>query len=517
MEWLYYLLEANLYLLLFYAFYRFALQHQTFYSSNRFYLLASSITAFLIPLTQLGLLKPAPIVYQMDVIQDLPVEQTIDYKVIIYSIYVLIALVFAFKLATNLFKIIRIWLKAKKTNKGTITFIELDEQSTAFSFFNLLFIHPSLASKPTVLKHEMVHIKQKHSFDILFFEILQIICWFNPMIYFIKKDIKLLHEYIADDESTDVETDKHAYAMFLIENSFGTPTTPLANQFFNQSILKRRINMLNKKKSGSWSQLRIAMAVPLTGIMLCASTLAFSKDYGYFDLLPEKSNVIASLQQDVKPVKKAKTEKDQVKFPPPIVKPDGKNLKTPPPVEPPPPSYRTKKDQVKFPPPVVKPDGKNLKTPPPVEPPPPSYRTKKDQVKFPPPIVKPDGKILKTSPTVVPPPVPQKEDQVKFPPPIVKPDKKNINDRAEDVTKTRTLREIQKNQEAMNAGNKRIEKSLQQQITRDQVKVNQEKVKAEIKKEREKSNAEKLTKLYNASKFQTMFYPTKEKKEEVGC
>jgi len=517
MEWLYYLLEANLYLLAFYAFYRVALQHQTFYSNNRFYLLASSITTFVIPLTQLGFLKPAPIVYQMDVIQDYPIEQTIDYAAIIYCIYIIIALGFTIKLSNNLFKIINIWLKAKKTNNGNITLIELNDQSTAFSFFNLLFIHPSLAGKPTVLKHEMVHIKQKHSFDILFFEILQIICWFNPIIYFIKKDVKLLHEYIADDESTSVETDKHSYAMFLIENSFGTPTTPLANQFFNQSILKRRINMLNKKKSGSWSQLRLALALPLTGAMLCASTLAFSKDYGYFDLLPEKSNVVLSPQQEVKPVKKAKSEKDQVKFPPPVVKPNGKNLKTPPPVEPPPPSYKTKEDQVKFPPPIVKPDGKNLKTPPPVEPPPPSYRTKKDQVKFPPPIVKPDGKNLKTSPVVETPPVPQKEDQVKFPPPIVKPDKKKVNEKAEDVTKVRILGEIEKQQQAIKARDKRVANFDQQQIIRDQVKADQEKIKQEIKKAREKSSAEKLTTLYKASKFQALFYPTKTTKGEVGC
>ena len=506
MEWLYYLLEANLYLLLFYGFYRLLLQHQTFYSNNRYYLLTSSITSFLIPLMQLGFLRTAPIVdnalfpppilyteEQLVQMQLAALQEPINYTTYLYAFYLLIAIGFALKLSFNVFKIVRIWLKAKKTNKGKITLIELEGQSTAFSFFNLLFIHPSLANKPIVLKHEMVHIKQKHSFDILFFEIIQIICWFNPIIYLIKNDIKLLHEYIADQESADLETDKHTYAMFLIENSFGSPTTPLANQFSNQSILKRRINMLNKKKSVGWTRFRLLLVLPLAVAMLCTSTLSFSKSYGYFDLLPEKSKITESIEQEANSVEKVKTStKNQVKFPPPVVKKDqvkfpppvvrknmtffatrdfkissthppyvdkryilfnGKhvsdtsfwgvfnatsikhinaseaiskygeiagngaveitggninfinpgNVVPPPPIESPPPGYKSQKDQVKFPPPIVKPNGKNLKTPPAVEPRPPRYQSKKDQVKFPPPIVKPKAKSSETAPAVEPP------------------------------------------------------------------------------------------------------------------
>jgi hypothetical protein len=175
----------------------------------------------------------------------------------------------------------------------------------------------------------MVHIKQKHSFDILFFEIMQIICWFNPVIYFIKRDAKLLHEYIADEQSAGLESEKHTYAMFLIENSFGNLTTPLTNQFFNQSILKRRINMLNKKRTAGWARLRLLLTLPLGGAMLCTSTMAFTKDYGYIDLLPEKS--FSNTFQEVPKVENIKKQtapkvenvkRDQVKFPPPIVKND---------------------------------------------------------------------------------------------------------------------------------------------------------------------------------------------------
>ena len=375
MNWLYYLLETNLYLVLFYGFYRLFLQNETFYNLNRYFLLLSTLLSFTFPVLQVGLIK-------LSIKQNLKpigeISGSIETTAVnwIYIFYLFIALCFALKLSFGICNILRMWLNSKKHKAGDITLIELNGESTAFSFFNLLFIHPALADEAAVIKHEMVHIKQKHSFDVLFFELVQIICWFNPLLYFIKKDIKLLHEYIADELTTDADIQKHEYALLLIQNSFGLTAQPITNQIFNQSILKRRINMLNKKRTAGWARLRLLLVFPLAGAMLCASTMAFTKDYGYVDLLPEKSEDAAPIQENPKvgSIKKSTTPKiknvkkqDQVKFPPPIVKPDKpiKLLKTPPPpVEPPPPS---KVDVVKFPPPIVKPDKprKALKTPPP--------------------------------------------------------------------------------------------------------------------------------------------------------
>jgi len=334
MNWLYYLLEANLYLAAFYGFYRLLLHKETFYSSNRYFLLLTSAVAFILPIMQLGFLKPTPVInneafgptifYTEDQakVPSTPIQESFNLTDWLYPIYLIIALVFTIKLGISILKIIHLWLKAEKTKTGNITLIELKEQTTAFSFFNLLFIHPNLIEKQTVLNHEMVHIKQKHSIDILFFEVLQIFCWFNPIIYFIKKDIKLLHEYIADDLSTNFGIQKHEYALFLIQNSFGVAPVPLTNQIFNQSILKRRINMLNKKRTADLARLRLLIALPLVGAMLYTSTMAFTKDYGYVDLLPEKSNEAVPVQE------KPKVEKETVRFSPSIVK-QSKNSFTP--------------------------------------------------------------------------------------------------------------------------------------------------------------------------------------------
>ena len=340
MDWLYYLLEANLYLLVFYGFYRLFLYNETFYNSNRYYLLFTSLLAFIIPVLQLGFLKPVPtdhnvafpppVLYTKAQLAEMAARSSqgnFDFTGYLYPIYLIIALGFAIKLGFAIFKIIKLWLKATKKNTGAFTLIELEHEASAFSFFNLLFINPNLAQKQTVVAHEMVHIKQKHSLDVLFFELLQIICWFNPIIPLLKKDIQLLHEYIADEQTANTSMQKHEYAMFLIENSFGIVPISLTNQIFNQSILKRRINMLNKKRTANWARLRLLLALPLAIAMLGTSTLAFAKDYGYVDLLPEKSSLQETIQEvpKVENIKKQQNPKvknikrAQVKFPPPIV------------------------------------------------------------------------------------------------------------------------------------------------------------------------------------------------------
>jgi len=339
MAWLYYLLEANLYLLAFYGLYLFLLQHETFYSINRYYLLGTCLIAFLLPIFQIGILNPnqvidqvtfpPPIIYEGEKpanLTTLNADGIFNISNYIYAVYLFIACGFAVKLFFRIAKIVIIWLKAKKQRNGKVTIIELKDD-VAFSFFNLLFIHPHLEKKQAVIKHEMVHIEQKHSVDILFFEIVQIICWFNPIIYFLKKDIKLLHEFIADDLSTKADMKKHEYAMFLIESSFGISPIPLTNQFFNQSILKKRINMLNKKRTANWAKLRLLLALPLTGGMLCASTMAFTKDYGYVDLLPEKSITTNTINREASRIEavniqdtiKFKKPKKDIRFPPPKI------------------------------------------------------------------------------------------------------------------------------------------------------------------------------------------------------
>lgn len=299
MTWLNYLLEANLYLAIFYGFYLLFLQKETFYGLNRAYLILSSIISFVIPfITVSGFNQLLNNQRELDLVSIDPKLgkpanslSLISPEEIGTYIYLTVALYFSVRLFLSVYKIISLAIKAKRSRSGNIIYLELSDTQTAFSFFNLLFINPRSIGKTTIIKHELVHIQQRHSLDVLFFELLRILNWFNPVVWLVQKDIKLLHEYIADEVTTNNDVQKHEYAMFLIQNSFGVTSHYLTNQIFNSSILKRRINMLNRKRSAGRARLKILLTVPVLGGMLFASTVAFSKNYALIDLYPEQSGV----------------------------------------------------------------------------------------------------------------------------------------------------------------------------------------------------------------------------------
>jgi len=310
-NWLYYLLEANLYLAVFYAFYRLFLHQETFYTLNRYYLITATVFSFILPFLQVGYLnnlfsatQENMMVVTSVVYQKRAAPATFGYFELsgfLFTIYLVITLGFLVKMLFTLTRIFSIYFKSSRRKIDKITLIELRDQHAAFSFFNILFIHPDLKEKDTVLKHEMVHVTQKHSADVIFFEVVQIISWFNPIVYFLKQDIKLLHEYIADEQTTTSGIQKHDYALFLIQHSFGPIPNKLSNQIFNESLLKRRIKMLNKQKSGGLAKFRLLLLVPVATGLLCASTMAFTKDYAV-DVYPQ--TIITQTPQDTGKIEK---------------------------------------------------------------------------------------------------------------------------------------------------------------------------------------------------------------------
>ncbi len=308
MNWLYYLAEANIYLSVFYLAYCAFLNTQTYYQLNRVYLIGSCIVAFILPVLQIGALKPeqvvtaAPVVeYQLPVAQyteQLPVTNNIvqvaaaptlstdDYLWFGYLIGAAILLVLLLVKLYSLYKLVN---KVSNTKQANYKLIQLPQTDIAFSFFNYLFIGNNAHGAKTIIRHELVHIRQKHSVDIVFLEMLKIINWFNPFIYLLQNSLKTVHEYIADEQTVAHETDPISYSTFLLNNAYGTGGPSVTHSFFNYNLLKKRITMLNQKKSGNLARLRYLVAVPVVAASLCASTMAFSKNYGWIDIAPATS------------------------------------------------------------------------------------------------------------------------------------------------------------------------------------------------------------------------------------
>ena len=301
MSWLHYLIEANIYLSVFYLFYCLFLVKETHYTLNRAYLLASSVVAFILPLIQVGILKPVAAVAQQVAVlpgnmvyaTTIPAPVTVEppaftlQDATFYTYLTGVVVVFSL-LGIKLYKLYSLGRAQQKENLDGYKLVNLHDSNTAFSFFNYLFIGDAAPGRAVIIQHELVHIRQKHSADIILMELLKIVNWFNPFIYLLQNSLKTVHEYIADDLTAGQEEDKLSYSTFLVNNAYGVSGLPVTHSFFNYNLLKKRIMMLHQERSGKLARLKYLMAIPLCMALLATSTLSFSKNYGWITVLPAK-------------------------------------------------------------------------------------------------------------------------------------------------------------------------------------------------------------------------------------
>ncbi len=288
MNWLYYLGEANLYLCVFYSCYCLFLTKETHYTFNRVYLLFSCAISLLLPLIQLGWLKPAEHVVQYVAPVAVTAEHFSIWDGLLYS-YLTGVVILTIQFIAKFYQL----NKLARTNPSSIDvgfkLVFLEESNTAFSFFNYLFIGTDVSEFELIKRHELVHIRQKHSADIVFLELFKILNWFNPLVYLLQNSLKTIHEYIADEQTATSETDTLTYSTFLVNNAYGLSGSSITHSFFNYNLLKKRIIMLHQQRSGNLARLKYLVAIPLCAVLLCTSTLAFSKSYGWINIASKDS------------------------------------------------------------------------------------------------------------------------------------------------------------------------------------------------------------------------------------
>jgi hypothetical protein len=243
MSWIYYLLEANLYLTVFYMLYYLIFSRETYYQLNRIYLLGSTLLAFSIPLMQIGVLNPPSPHLQNVVVTTihsqiayLPLKKVantswpnINYFLLTYAIVVLLLLI---NFLVKIYKLTRLSHANKIAIHADFKLVELHSENNAFSFFNYLFINPGLTLSSTIIHHELIHIKQKHSWDIVYLELLKIINWFNPVVYLLQNSMKEVHEFIADNYTVGDQQNIAVYTDLLINNAYGINENTITNTFF---------------------------------------------------------------------------------------------------------------------------------------------------------------------------------------------------------------------------------------------------------------------------------------------
>lgn len=259
-----YLLESSILMMLFYSLYYFLLRNQKTFTFNRFYLLGSTCLALVIPVLSLDFLTTQSDTLNRSIatIQDwqtsnLPItELGEDPKyslpfLVLTSVFILGVL---FKLSRFILAFRKVWMLKKShpiSMIGNTPVVQVSEPIPPFSFLRYAFINTSIFQSDSfdqILAHEQVHIKQKHSYDLIFIEILACFYWFNPIVWMISRSIKASHEYIADQNIIDHGYPSFAYQTLLLEQVVIRHSNKLMPHF-NLSFIKKRITMMNTKKS----------------------------------------------------------------------------------------------------------------------------------------------------------------------------------------------------------------------------------------------------------------------------
>ncbi|MEH6769587.1 energy transducer TonB [Maribacter arcticus] len=277
-----YILECIAFQLLFLVIYDFFLKRETFFQWNRVYLLGTFLLSLILPWVKIEAFKQQvpqtfagypDFLWNLNAVQVVPIEEVSGWQLtwqegIFYSGMFLALLFFVFKLR----QVYLLKKHGEQVQFPNFTQVIITNSSIAFSFFKSIFIGDKVLKMKhdTIIEHELVHIRQGHTWDLLFFELMRIIGWFNPLVYVYQNRVSELHEFIADAHVA--KEDKSEQYQQLLSQVFQTEHISFINQFFTKSLIKKRIVMLQKSKSKKVWQLKYLLLIPMVlGILLYTS------------------------------------------------------------------------------------------------------------------------------------------------------------------------------------------------------------------------------------------------------
>ncbi|WP_435260745.1 M56 family metallopeptidase [Tenacibaculum sp. nBUS_03] len=264
-----YFLKSASCLALLLLFYHIILEREKMHNFNRFYLLGAVIVSFLTPLFTIETI--VIVTDEPEYIDEITGSNEIATNSINYFVYLLyiwltltgILLIRFFKNLWNLSKIIR---SNEKIGYKKATLVLVNDTISPYTFWNYIFINKEEFNNKKIEKelftHELTHVTQKHTFDVLFLELLLITFWFNPMFYLLKKYIQLNHEFLADSNVIIVHKNISKYQYLLLNKTAWNNNYYLASNF-NYSLTKKRLIMMTTKSSKSKIMLKKLAIVPL--------------------------------------------------------------------------------------------------------------------------------------------------------------------------------------------------------------------------------------------------------------
>ncbi|WP_346859130.1 M56 family metallopeptidase [uncultured Draconibacterium sp.] len=282
-----YLGNASTGIVLFYLMYWFFLRKETFHSANRIFLVLGLVCSVVLPLfpLQYSVLLEAEntgkaIKTISDTFKHIPVfagdtdMSTVDFgwQQAILLVYLTGAAIFLLRLLIQSFVLIHLMIKYRIKSINGIRIVENEKYGLPFSFFNVVFINPKFHTQddlPEILAHEQVHIRENHWFDLLFIELLTVIFWFNPFIWFFERSIKQNHEYLADKGVLAQGHTVGRYQALLVNQLMGMQIIGITNNL-NFALNTNRLKMMTKMKTSRKNGVKFTLALPVLAFLLFA-------------------------------------------------------------------------------------------------------------------------------------------------------------------------------------------------------------------------------------------------------
>ncbi|MEM9000986.1 MAG: peptidoglycan DD-metalloendopeptidase family protein [Bacteroidota bacterium] len=278
------LLKSSGILLVFLCCYSICLKKETFFKSNRCFLAAGLLISTFLPfltLTKTILVEIGPtttaiesVVYETKIVES-GVTPIIDpdplhWHATIFITYLIGTVFFSYRLIRQLLAIYSIKKEGVVLKEDNFYHVKTKKQISPFSFFHHIFYHPTQFNAnelKTIIEHEKIHARQFHSIDILLLEIVLIISWFNPLLWLYKRMVKQNLEFLADSKTCHNQEEKKFYQYLMLKQAIAPHKFVLANPFFN-SLIKKRIVMLNQNQSKRVNALKILWVLPFLAVFL---------------------------------------------------------------------------------------------------------------------------------------------------------------------------------------------------------------------------------------------------------
>ncbi|MEO1053255.1 MAG: carboxypeptidase-like regulatory domain-containing protein [Bacteroidota bacterium] len=280
-----YLIQSSVCLIVFYAFYRFVLRKEKYFGMQRTYLLVTTLLSLTIPLMQLE----SPI--QQNITQFIsvpeidaasttntnnasqePASNSLSIPHLALWVYWSITAFMAIRLLLSFGRLLSLIRTSKVQHFEGFSLVFINGELPIASFYKYIFIDRnhqySEEELQQIILHERKHIDDYHSIDLLVMALVRVVWWFNPISYWLNKDLRSIHEYTSD-EAVLQHIDLKDYERLMIKALFIKANLPLISRFGDVSI-KQRITMIKQKKSPKSSILKFALALPIACLMIVA-------------------------------------------------------------------------------------------------------------------------------------------------------------------------------------------------------------------------------------------------------